>query len=91
MAAKFLQHAHDLEHAQHSPISAREAAVSAAAGTTSSKVAILYSGANHHLWPYYKAFILYNRVYNQYISLPDDSKIRIMAKEPSPLKWGTRR
>ena len=57
MAATFLQHAQTLASAQHSPVFASKAAVSAAVGATSSKVAILDSGAIHHIWPYYKAFI----------------------------------
>ena len=40
MAAAFLQHAQTLARAEHSPISASKAAVSAAAGATSRKVAI---------------------------------------------------
>ena len=80
MATAFPQHAQTLAREQHSPISTREADVSAASGATSSKVAILDSGATHHICPYYKAFISYHSVYNQYVTLADDSKIRISGK-----------
>ena len=64
MASALLQHAQTLARERHSPISASESAVSAAAGATYSKVDILDSGSTHHLWTYYKAFIAYHRVYN---------------------------
>ena len=80
MAAAFHQHTQTLAREQHSPISAIKAAVSAASGPTSINVATLDSGTTHHLLTYYKAFILYHRVYNQYVTLVDDSKIRISGK-----------
>ena len=88
MEAVFLQHAQTLAHAQHSPISAREAAVSAATGAPSSRVDILDSGDTQHLWPYYKAFISYNCIYNQYVTLVDDSKIRISGKGTIAIEMG---
>ena len=57
MAAALIQHAQTLAQAQQSPVSASEAVVSAAAGATSRKVDILDSGATHHIWLSYKAFI----------------------------------
>ena len=51
--------------------------VSAAAGSPISDVAILDSGATHHLWPTYRAFIGYKRVYGQHATLANNSKIRI--------------
>ena len=91
MAAAFLQQAHTLEREQLSPVSAREAAVSAAAASTPHKVAILESGATHHLWPSYKAFISYNRVYNQYVTLTDDNKILISGKGAITIEMGRKK
>ena len=68
-----------------------EAAVSAAAGATSCKVAILDSGAIHHLWTYYKAFIPYNHVYNQYVTLTDNSKIQIYGKGTIAIEMGRKK
>ena len=92
MEAALLQHAKTLAREQHSPISASEATVSAAAGATSSKVAILNSRATHHLWSYYKAFISYHRVYSQYCTSrsPTTARFSFLENEPSPLKWGAR-
>jgi SAM-dependent methyltransferase len=38
-----------------------------------SKVAIADSGATHHLWPDYSAFVSYKRVSNKFVSLADKS------------------
>ena len=54
--------------------------VSAAAGSATSDVAILDSGATHHLWPTYRAFISYSRVYGQHVTLADNSEIRIAGR-----------
>ena len=91
MAAAFLQHAQTLARAQHSPISASEAAIFAAAGANYRKVSIVDSGATYHLWPYYKAFISYNRIYNQYITLTDESKIRIAGKGTITIEMGRKK
>ena len=61
-------------------ISARLAAIFAAAGATDTEVAILDSGATHHLWHSHEAFISYHRVYNQYVPLADNSKTPIARK-----------
>ena len=91
MAAAFLRHAHTLARSQHSPVSASKAAVSVDAGTTSHKVAILDSGSTHHLWPSYKAFISYDRVYNHYITLANDRKIRISGKGYIAIEMGRKK
>ena len=88
MAAALIQHTHTLSRTQHSPVSYSEAAVSAAAGATSIKMAILDCGATHHLWPYYKAFISYNHVYNQYVTLSENSKIIISGKGTIAIEIG---
>ena len=91
MAAAFLCHAQTLAQSQHSPVSASKAAVSAAAGATSCKVAILDSGATHYLWPSYKAFISYNRVYNQYATLADNRKFCIAGKVAIAIEMGRKK
>jgi SAM-dependent methyltransferase len=40
---------------------------------TKSRVAIADSGATHHLWPDYSAFVSYTKVSNKYVSLADKS------------------
>ena len=62
--------------------------MSAASGTASSQVAILDSGATHHLWPFYKAFINYHRVYNQFVTLADNSQIRIAGRGTIAIEMG---
>ena len=49
------------------------------------------SGATHHLWTSYKAFISYNRVYNQYVTLADDSKILISGKGAIAIEMGRKK
>ena len=63
-----------------SALSASPDAISAAAGSAPGQVAILDSGAAHHLWSFYKAFIDYHRVYNQFVTLADNSEIRIAGR-----------
>ncbi|KAL3797950.1 hypothetical protein HJC23_013188 [Cyclotella cryptica] len=43
-----------------------------------SKVAIADSGATHHLWPDYSAFISYEKVSNRFVSLADKSTAPIV-------------
>jgi ubiquinone/menaquinone biosynthesis C-methylase UbiE len=43
-----------------------------------SKVAIADSGATHHLWPDYSAFISYQKVSNRFVSLADKSTAPIV-------------
>ena len=54
-------------------------------------MAILDSGATHHLRPSYKAFISYNSVYNQYVTLADDSKICIAGKVAIAIEMGRKK
>ena len=61
---------------------------SAAAGHASSDVAILDSGATHHLWPTYKAFISYSRVHGQHVTLADNSVIRIAGRGAITIMMG---
>ena len=90
MEAAFLQHAKTLAREQHSPISASEATVSAAAGATSSKVAILNSRATHHLWSYYKASSHTTASTTSTSRSSTTARFTLLAKEPSPLKWRAR-
>ena len=62
--------------------------VAAAAGSVSNEVAILDSGATHHLWPFYQAFINYRRVHNQHVTLADNSEVRIAGKGTIAVKMG---
>ena len=62
--------------------------VATATGLVSDKVAILDSGATHHLWPFYQAFINYRRVHNQHVTLADNSKVRIAGKGTITVKIG---
>ena len=61
-------------------IYARPADIFAATADTNTEVAILDSGATHHLWHSHEAFISYHRVYNQYVTLADNSKTPIAGK-----------
>ena len=61
-------------------IVASNGAIATAVGSASSPVAILDSGASHHLWPFYKAFINYYCVFNQHVIIADNSKIRIKGR-----------
>ena len=54
--------------------------VSAAAGSVAGGVAILDSGATHHLWSTYGAFINYHRVFNQHVTLADKNEVRIAGR-----------
>ena len=46
------------------------------------------SGATNHLWPYYTSLISYNRVYNQYVTPADNSKICIAGKGTINIEMG---
>ena len=69
-------------------ISARPADIFAAAADTDTQVAILDSGATHHLWHSYEAFIFHHCVYNQYITLADNSKTPIAGKGVITINMG---
>ena len=62
--------------------------VSAAAVSVASGVAILDSGATHHLWPTYGAFINYHRVFNQHVTLADNSEVRIAGRGTIAIEMG---
>ena len=52
------------------------------------EVAILDSGATHHLWHSHEAFISYNCVYNQYVNLTNNSKTPIAGKGVIAINMG---
>ena len=79
---------YDCNHWGYFQHSTRPAAIFAAAGAASKGVAILDSGATHHLWPSYDAFILYHCVHNQYVTLADNSNIPIAGKGVIAIKMG---
>ena len=83
--------AHLASVAASSARSASPSAISAAATSASSQVAILDSGATHHLWPFYKAFIHYHRVYGQFVTLADNSRIRIAGRGTIAVEMGGKR
>ena len=56
--------------------------------TASSQVAILDSGITCHLWPFYKVFINYHCVYNQFVTLTDKSQIRITGRGTIAIEMG---
>ena len=62
--------------------------VAAAAGSVSDEVAILNSGATHHLWPFYQAFINYRRVHDQHVTLTDNSAVCIAGKGTIAVEMG---
>ena len=62
--------------------------VAAAAGSVSNEVAILDSGATHHLWTFYQAFINYHRVHNQHVTYANNSKVRIAGKGTITVEMG---
>ena len=59
-----------------------------AASASGLDVAILNSGATHHLWYSHEAFISYKKVYNQYVTLADNTKIPISGKGVIAIKMG---
>ena len=69
-------------------ISARPAEIFAAAADTNTEVAILDSGATHHLWHSHEAFISYNGVYDQYATLADNNKTSIVGKGVIAINMG---
>ena len=69
-------------------ISARPAEIFAASSTPDTEVAILDSGATHHLWHSHEAFISYRQMHNQYVTLADNSKIPIAVKGVIAINMG---
>ena len=51
-------------------------------------VAILDSGATHHLWPFYDAFVSYTRVDGQFVTLVDDTRIPIKGRGTVAVELG---
>ena len=62
----------------------------AASTCNNTEVAILDSEATHHLWHSHEAFVSYNRVYNQYITLTDNSKTPIAENGVIALNMGSK-
>ena len=54
-------------------------------------VAILDSGATHRLWHSHKVFISYKKVYNQYVTLADNTRIPISGKGVIAIKMGSKK
>ena len=63
----------------------------AAASANELDVAILNSGATHHLWHSHEAFVFYKKVYNQYVTLADNTKIPISGKGVIAIEMGSKK
>ena len=71
--------------------SASRASASGVKALNALAVAILDSGATHHLWPFYKAFVSYRHVHDQYVTLADDSRVPIKGVGNIAVEMGGRK
>ena len=72
-------------------VSACPASVTAASVAAALDVAVMDSGATHHLWPGYDAFISYRRVRHQCVTLADGTEIPILGRGAIAIELGGKR